>query len=123
MSPSPADRPDLRLALRNELKQAMRDRQRDHVAAYRIALAAIDNAEAVPTDASDAAGPIETSRIGVGAAEADRRVLTHAEVHELVRREVVDLRSSAHELEPHDPDQAATRRNQAQALERVLLAQ
>jgi hypothetical protein len=120
MSQSPAGRPDLRAALRAELKQAMRERNRDEVAAYRIALAAIDNAEAVPVGSGRHAAAIETSAVGVGAAEVTRRELSHDDVHDLVRGEIDELRGAAADIEPHDPADAEVKRSQAEALERLL---
>lgn len=54
------------------------------------------------------------------AAEGDRRDLTHADVHGLVRREADDLRAAAGHLEPHDPAEAEVKRRQAAALELLL---
>jgi hypothetical protein len=120
MSQSPADRPDLRAALRAELKAAMRDRNRDHVAAYRIALAAIANAEAVAIGAEHHAKAIETSAVGVGVAEVPRRELSDDDVHELVRREVDELRRAADDIEAHVPADAEVKRSQAAALDRLV---
>lgn len=120
MSQHPTDRPDLRAALRGELKQAMRERNRDHVAAYRIALAAIDNAEAVPVGSEHHAKALETSAVGVGASEVTRRELSHDEVHSLVRSEADDLRRAANDIEPHAPADAEVKRSQAAALDRLL---
>ncbi|HET8594316.1 MAG TPA: hypothetical protein VFM07_03645 [Intrasporangium sp.] len=120
MSQSPADRRDLRAALRTELKQAMRDRNRHHVAAYRIALAAIDNAEAVPLGSEHHAKAIETSAVGVGASEVSRRELSHDDIHDLVRGEADELRAAADDVEPHDPAEAEVKRSQAGALDRLL---
>lgn len=123
MSSDAADNPhgrDLRVALRAELKQAMRDRNRPEAAAYRIALAAIDNAEAVPMATFAEATAIETSLIGVGAAEAERRQLTDADVRDLVSAAAVELRDAADHIEPHDPADATVKRGQAAALDRVL---
>jgi uncharacterized protein YqeY len=60
----------------------------------RSALAAIDNAEAV--EIRDVrAGAIETSPVGVGAAEVARRELTEADVAAIVRGEVEERRAAA----------------------------
>ena len=120
MPERPTGRPDLRAALRGELKQAMRERNRDHVAAYRIALAAIDNAEAVPLGSEQPAQALEMSAVGVGVADAPRRELSHDDVRDLVRREADDLRRAANDIEPHDPADAELKRSQAVALERVV---
>lgn len=98
----------------------MRERNRDHVAAYRIALAAIDNAGAVPTTGDHRATAIEVSAVGVGVAEVDRRELSDGDIHDLVRQEADDLLSAAQHLEPFDPGGAEVKRSQARALDRVL---
>ena len=46
------------------------------MAVYRTALAAIDNAEAIPLAEEHRAGAIELSALGVGRTEAERRPLT-----------------------------------------------
>jgi hypothetical protein len=69
------------------------------VTALRSALAAIENAEAVeaataPTP-SDGGAEVAGSVAGLGATEADRRVLTEGEVEELVAEEVAERLSVA----------------------------
>lgn len=80
---------EVRTALREAIPAAMRARDREALSAYRIAAAAIDNAEALPTEAS--AGAIELSPVGVGAAEAPRRTLTEAEARAIVQAEIAEL--------------------------------
>jgi hypothetical protein len=92
-------RPRLQLALREALKA------RDTIAtsALRSALAAIDNAGAVPpapappagTASSHVAGAVAGAVAGLGAGEAERRRLTEAEVQELVRAEIADRQAAA----------------------------
>ena len=98
----------------------MKARDKRAVAALRSTLAAIDNAEAIDvTEVSPTGGrppaaeeippagagrPAEEGRIagaalGVGAAEVERRALTAAETEAIVRREVAERRSAAHEYE------------------------
>ena len=94
--------------LRSDLLRAMRARDRVAVAALRSALAALENAEAVPlpdtsppSDGSpdDGGGPFAGSRLGAGAAEVDRRLLGAAEEEALVRAQVAERRDAAAELE------------------------
>lgn len=69
----------LRDALRRDLTRAMKAREPDAVSALRTAIAAIDNAEAVPApDDSPAttSGHIAGARAGIDAAEAARRNLS-----------------------------------------------
>jgi uncharacterized protein len=93
------DRGGLRDRLRDGLPAAIKARDGVAVAALRSALAAIGNAEAVapppdsPAEATHAqlAGTV----VGVGAAEAERRALSEAEVEEIARAEVDERRTAA----------------------------
>ena len=67
----------LRTRLRAALLEARRARDAETVSTLRTALAALENAEAVPSDAR--AGALEDAPTGVGAAEAERRLLTDAD--------------------------------------------
>ena len=89
----------LRAALRSRLTVAMRERDRGAVAVLRSAVAAIENAEAVPvaqlqastTAASTTSSEVAGSALGVGAAEADRRDLDAAAERAVVLAEVAAL--------------------------------
>lgn len=83
--------------LRAALREAMRERRADAVAALRETLAAIDNAEAV--DAS-AAPPVQHGVIaggvpGLGAGEVPRRRLTADEATAIVEHEIEERRREA----------------------------
>jgi uncharacterized protein len=87
----------LRATLRSRLTAAMRERDRVGAATLRSALAALDNAEAVPT--VDGRGPatsphVAGAAIGVGAAEAERLLLTDRDERDLVRDEIRGLRDA-----------------------------
>lgn len=87
---------DLRRRLKQALTTAMKARDSVAVPALRSALAAIDNAEAVTPDAASSRGlAIEESPVGVGATEIARRVLTEAEVADIVRADVSERESAA----------------------------
>ncbi|GAA2163984.1 hypothetical protein FHX52_2187 [Humibacillus xanthopallidus] len=89
----------LRASLRSRLTLAMRQRDREAAAVLRSAIAAIENAEAVPSpDAEGARGPSATSSarvagaaVGVGATEAQRRFLDAAAERAIVVAEVALL--------------------------------
>jgi uncharacterized protein YqeY len=84
----------LRQELREALPAAMKARDKVAVGVLRSTLAAIENAEAiVPADTK--AVSIEQSPLGVGAAEAERRVLTSEDVIRIVRDEVASRESAA----------------------------
>ena len=89
----------LRTALRDRLKVAMRERDRQLVGGLRSVLAALENAEAVPVEQDG--GTVATSEhvagaaVGVGAGETRRRQLSQEEERGLVEREVAELRESA----------------------------
>ena len=95
------------------------------VAALRSALAAIENAEAVtpppagsPTEATTHAQLAGTVvGVGVGAAEAERRALSEAQVERIVRAEVEERRTAADAYERADrPDPARRLRAEADVL-------
>ncbi|TWE07854.1 hypothetical protein [Rudaeicoccus suwonensis] len=106
---------EIRVQLRAALTDAMHERDAAAVAAYRSALAALDNAEAVPCD--ERAGAIEDSPGSVGATEAPRRVLTGHEVQYLIAREVDEREAAAASYDRlGQPDRAQRLRDEADAL-------
>lgn len=107
----------LRERLRAALPVAMKARDRNATAALRSALGAIDNAEAV--DGSDVrAGAIESSAVGLGAAERARRDLTESDIAGIVRAEIDDRLTAAGEYDALSggADRAASLRAEAAAL-------
>lgn len=98
----------------------MRERDREAVGALRVALAAIDNAEAVPIDSVPRAGAVEHSVVGVGGADAPRRELSEQEMIALVAAEEAELVESAAQFHEIDPDRAEARSRAAAALRRIL---
>ena len=92
----------IRAALRAGLTPAMRARDKVATTAIRSALAAIDNAEAVPVEALDtstAEGPIAGARLGLGAGEAQRRELTEQDVVTILEGEISARLLAATEVE------------------------
>nr|WP_200948471.1 MULTISPECIES: hypothetical protein [unclassified Kitasatospora] len=75
----------------------MKARDKVATSALRSALAAIENAEAVdvPAGAVGSELAIERIPVGLGAAEAERRVLTEARIEQIVRAEITDRESAA----------------------------
>ena len=110
---------EIRQALRAELTAAMKRRDRVAMGACRSALGAIDNAESEGV-AAPRAGAIETSAVGIGAAEAARRVLTEPDLRAVVAAEVAERRSAAAELPASVADRAAELRAEAAVLEHLL---
>ena len=108
--------------MRRALVEAMRARDATAVRALRSALAALDNAEAVPLDDAAARGTaIEASPVGVGAAEAARRDLTDDHVIEIVRAEVEErLHVAASLTAPAQAAHAAELRAEADVLRRFI---
>lgn len=92
----------LRVALRNRLKAAMRAGDRQTAGAMRNVLAALENAEAVPT--TSPGSPVATSEhiaggaTGLGAGDAARRSLSPEDERAVVDSEVSELRSSSEAL-------------------------
>lgn len=79
----------LRDRMRRELPVALRARDRTRVAALRSALAAIDNAEAVPTEAAT------IHAVGLGAAETARGELSETHIAAIVAAEITERRDIA----------------------------
>jgi uncharacterized protein YqeY len=112
----------LRLRLRAALPEAIRSRDKAAVSALRGALAALDNAEAVPLDeGSPQAGALEASPAGAGATEAARRELGEREVLDVVRAEADERLEAASRLTaPAHTARAERLRAEAQVLLRFL---
>lgn len=98
----------LRSRLRTCLLDARRSRDAAAVSVVRSALAALENAEAVPSDS--VAGAIEDSPVGVGAAEAERRTLTDAEELAVLDTEIEALAESERAYAVVAPERAAAAR-------------
>ncbi|MEU9098647.1 hypothetical protein [Streptomyces sp. NPDC048361] len=100
----------------------MRARDKAAVSALRSALAALDNAEAVPVGAAKLRGvALEDSPTGVGVTEAVRRELSEPEMADIVRREITERRSVAAELTaPTHAGHAARLQEEAAVLGRFL---
>ena len=114
--------PDIRSRLRRALTGALKARDADAVWALRSALSAIGNAEAVdPGEVSrpGASGSIHFAgaAAGLGAAEAERRHLTEADVAAIVRAEAAEREAAASQYERsgHN-EQAAGLRHGTRAL-------
>jgi uncharacterized protein len=105
----------LRDDLRDRLRVALRERDRDTTATLRSALAAIDNAEAVPAPERST-----TVVIGAGAAEVARRELTEDDVRMVVEAEAEECRSAAAIVRARDPERARGLERQAEVLEGLL---
>ncbi|MEV2219627.1 hypothetical protein AB0E01_07085 [Nocardia vinacea] len=88
----------LRERFRTALSAAMKTRDRTAMSGLRCALGAIDSAEAIDTVDIEA-GAIEGSAVGLGAAEADRRDLTEADIEQIVRAEIADRQQAAAEYD------------------------
>lgn len=113
----------LRADLAAERLRAMKARDASALAATRSALAALDNAEAVPIDSGAAAGAIETSAVGVGAAEVERRVLTWVDARAIIEREITEHEHAAQAFYgtgDRQGDRASELLAQAAALREVL---
>jgi uncharacterized protein YqeY len=103
---------------------AMKAREPDAVAALRTAIAAIDNAEAVPApEASQAANSshIAGARAGLGAAEAARLDLSDREQQAILRDQITGYTAEADRYEAlGQPDAANRLRAQASVLSAYL---
>ena len=123
--PGPADSGEApRAALRRGLTAALKTRDSDALAALRTALAAIDNAEAVPAPATNSpitSAHVAGSRGGVGSTEAVRRQLSASELHAILRSQIDEHSREAGRYEALGHAAAAERlRRQASTLATYL---
>jgi uncharacterized protein len=93
------DDSSVRQRLQLALRAALKGRDKIAASALRSALAAIDNASAVPAApppaASTGSAHFAGTAAGVGAAEAERRFLSAAETEEIVATEVAERHAAA----------------------------
>lgn len=108
--------------MRQALPEAMRARDKVAVSALRAALAALDNAEAVPVGEAEMRGlALEQSPIGAGATEVARRELSECDVVDIVRAEVTErLEAAAQLTAPAHADRVARLRAEVTVLLRFL---
>jgi uncharacterized protein len=95
---------DLRPLLQRHLGAAVRHRDRIAVAALREAIAALDNAEAIPADGDLKAAASEYVAggvVGLGAAEAERRILDAETQRAIVRAEIETRLAAAITCDEH----------------------
>ena len=107
----------LRDALRRDLASAMKAREPDAVSALRTAIAAIDNAEAVPVPDQQQASTsshIAGARAGLGAAETARRPIGSSQQMAILRDQVAGYTTEADRYDALG-QQAAAQRLRAQA--------
>lgn len=115
----------LRTRLRSDLTAALKARDRDSVAALRTALAAIDNAEAVPPPPGGrsmvSSEYVAGTSVGLGSAEAARRELTPDDVLAVLRAQIGEGLAEADTYAAHGQADAADRlRRQADVLRAYL---
>lgn len=117
----------VRRALRDRLTAAMRERDRDTAMVMRSAIAALENAEAVPVPADRGTAPgvgmasasrhVAGAVSGIRAAEAERLLLDEVTEAEILRREVASLMEAAQQYEDGGRNERA---GQARAAAREL---
>ena len=89
-----------RRTLRDALLAARKDRDSTRVSALRSALSTMDNAE-TPDDVdldAPSSGTIAGGVVGLGAAEVARRVLSDAQIRELVHAEIDERLTAARDF-------------------------
>ena len=113
---------NIRHRLKSALSEAIKRRDETAVTALRVAIAAIDNAEAVQAPPSKGSGRhFAGAALGAGAREAARRELTEEEVARIVATEAAELRSAAEDYARRGRDSEAERlRAQASVLDEEL---
>lgn len=115
---------DIRTRLRRALGVALKARDAGAVSALRSAMSAIGNAEAVDPAARPAgtgSAHFAGTVAGLGAGEAQRRLLTEADADAIVRQEAAEREAAAGEYERGGrAAEAARLREGARALMAVL---
>ncbi|MDN5895238.1 MAG: hypothetical protein L0H93_14595 [Nocardioides sp.] len=106
----------LQETLRAELVAAMKRKDRSAVSAFRTTIAALENAEAVAVETHPAAGAIEGSALGAGAAETERRVLTAADEAGILRDQITEREDTAASLGSAQAETAERLRREASVL-------
>jgi uncharacterized protein YqeY len=114
----------IRDQLQGALRAALRARDKIAVSALRSALAALDNAAAVPPGPARAAasGPhFAGATAGLGAGEVPRRGLTAGEAEQIVRAEIAERAAAADGYQRAGHDERASRlRREAAVLAAAL---
>jgi uncharacterized protein YqeY len=105
----------LRSRLRSALLDARRARDAETVSTIRTALAALENAEAVPAD-GQVSGALEEAPVGAGATEAARRVLSDADERAVLDAEIASLHEAGRAYACSVPERAAAARQAARVL-------
>ncbi|MBB4121239.1 hypothetical protein [Martelella radicis] len=110
-----------RARLRDDLKTAMRTRDRMTVGVTRSLIAAVDNAQAVRLE--NDGGPYVERAFGAGGTETARNELTAEGLRILLEREATDRRKAADELAAHGQDERAeTLRKEADVVDQYRQA-
>jgi hypothetical protein len=104
----------LRARLRAALLVARKGRDAETVSTLRTALAALENAEAVPTAVGS--GAIEDAPVGVGATEAQRRGLSDADELAVLDGEIASLDEAGRTYADSVSERALAVRRAAQTL-------
>jgi uncharacterized protein YqeY len=114
----------LRAALRHGLTTALKARDTDAMAVLRTAIAAIDNAQAVPAAGLSppaASAHVAGARRGVGSTEAARRQLSGSELRDLLRDQIAEhAREADRYADLGQADAAQRLRRQARTLRAYL---
>jgi uncharacterized protein len=113
----------IRKRLERVLREALQARDMVAVSAVRSALAALDNAQAVPAPSATGAGSphVAGAVAGPRAGEAERRRLSESEAGDIVRAEVTEREAAARAYDRSGhAEQAARLRREASILTSVL---
>lgn len=109
----------LRSRLRSELLAARKARDTGTATTVRTVLAALENAEAGDVGDAPAAAAWEQAALGVGAADAPRRALTHEDELAVLDAEVAALREAEQAYAEVAPERAASAREAIALLTRL----
>lgn len=112
----------LRARLRALLLDARRDRDRAVAGVVRGILAELENAEAVPTQGTEAPGSehVAGASVGVGSTEAQRQTLDEDQEREVVHRELDQVTATLERLARLDSARAVETAHAVQVVRDVL---
>jgi uncharacterized protein len=107
--------------IKDDMRQAMKDKQRARLNELRSLLALINNAEAItsPADKTNTDNLIAGAAIGVGSTEAPRKQMAFADVQSIILAEIEEIKSTLESLDKAS-DYAAELREKLSALNKYI---
>jgi hypothetical protein len=93
--------------LRDDLRAALKARDRVAASALQSLLARIANAEAVPVDETPSDASLSGMTTGVGSTERPRRILSVADIQRIIHDEICEMKAALDDLAQYPDSQYA----------------